>query len=183
VHVIPVLVDGATMPGRVALPGSLSALARRQAVTLGDTTWDTDVQRVIRDIEAQLGRPGISRRRWLMGAAGAAGLISLVALTTWWLGRPRLVAGAWRTAEGNVWFIRQSGIELIIEDTHYETHEVWRKGRGRIAGDTVQVDLAYTFQPGLTMGGKLTIDSDGQSMHGTLLEVPSGRAIQVSLRR
>ena len=183
VHVIPVLVDGATMPGSAALPDNLSALARHQAVTLGDATWDTDVQRVISDIEAQIGRAGIGRRRWLMWASGAAGLIALVGLTTWWFGRPRFVAGAWRSAEGNVWFIRQSGIELTIEDTHYDTHEVWRKGRGRIAGDMVQVDLAYTFQPGLTIGGKLTIDPDGQSMRGTLLEAPSGRAILLSLRR
>jgi hypothetical protein len=171
------------MPGSAALPASLSALARRQAVSLGDATWDADVQRLIGGIEQQLGRPGMNRRRWLIRSAGAAGLIAAVGLTTWWLARPRRVAGAWRSADGNAWFIRQSGAELTIEDTHRDTHEVWRKGRGRIAGNTVQVDLAYTFQPGATVGGQLIIDADGQSMQGTLIDAPSGRASQLSLRR
>ena len=183
VQVIPVLVDGASMPGSAALPDSLSALARRQAVSLGDATWDADVLRLIGGIEQQLGRPGMNRRRWLIRSAGAAGLIAAVGLTTWWLARPRRVAGAWRSADGNAWFIRQSGAELTIEDTHRDTHEVWRKGRGRIAGNTVQVDLAYTFQPGATVGGQLIIDADGQSMQGTLIDAPSGRASQLSLRR
>jgi len=183
IDVIPVLVEGATMPGTAALPRALSALARHQAVTLSDATWDTDVQRLIAGVEAQLGRPGRSRRRWVMLAAGAAGAIALVVLASWWRAWPRSVAGTWRSPEGDVWFIRQSGAELAVEDAHYETHEVWRKGRGRIAGDIMRVDLAYTFERGLTLSGELTIEADGQSMRGTLLEAPSGRAIHLSLRR
>jgi hypothetical protein len=46
VLVIPVLVEGVSMPTSLVLPESIRALSRRQAVTLRDETWDTDVDRV-----------------------------------------------------------------------------------------------------------------------------------------
>jgi len=43
VHVIPVLVDGARMPGEGELPGGLRALARRNACELTDARWEYDI--------------------------------------------------------------------------------------------------------------------------------------------
>jgi hypothetical protein len=44
VDVIPVLVDGARMPGEHELPAGLRALARRNACELTDSRWDYDVE-------------------------------------------------------------------------------------------------------------------------------------------
>jgi hypothetical protein len=44
--VIPVLTEGVTMPGTEQLPEELHTLARRQAVSLRDESWDQDVDRL-----------------------------------------------------------------------------------------------------------------------------------------
>jgi hypothetical protein len=46
VRVIPVLIEGATMPAPEALPENVRALARRHAVNLRDDAWDHDVDRL-----------------------------------------------------------------------------------------------------------------------------------------
>jgi hypothetical protein len=46
-QVIPVLVDGATMPAAHELPAPLQPLARRNAAVLRFETWNADVQRLI----------------------------------------------------------------------------------------------------------------------------------------
>jgi hypothetical protein len=46
VRVIPVLIEGATMPAPEALPEPLRPLARRHAVNLRDDAWDHDVDRL-----------------------------------------------------------------------------------------------------------------------------------------
>ncbi|MBI2799908.1 MAG: TIR domain-containing protein [Gammaproteobacteria bacterium] len=51
VPVIPVLVEGASMPRTEALPRALQPLTRFQAVALGDAHWDADVFDVIDAIE------------------------------------------------------------------------------------------------------------------------------------
>lgn len=47
VRVVPVLVEGAVMPGPADLPERLRGLTRRQAVELRDTRWDADVEDLI----------------------------------------------------------------------------------------------------------------------------------------
>lgn len=47
VRVVPVLVEGAAMPGTDDLPERLQGLTRRQAVELRDTRWDADVEDLI----------------------------------------------------------------------------------------------------------------------------------------
>jgi TIR domain len=46
VRVIPVLIEGATMPAPEALPENIRALARRHAMNLRDDAWDHDVDRL-----------------------------------------------------------------------------------------------------------------------------------------
>jgi predicted ATPase len=53
--VIPVLVQGATMPQAEELPEPLKALARRNALELTDARWAFDVGRLIETIERSLG--------------------------------------------------------------------------------------------------------------------------------
>ena len=47
VLVVPVLVEGASMPAATELPENIRPLARRHAVTVRDETWDADVDRLV----------------------------------------------------------------------------------------------------------------------------------------
>lgn len=53
VAVVPVLVEGATMPAAARLPASLAALARCQAVELSETRWRYDADRLIALLQAR----------------------------------------------------------------------------------------------------------------------------------
>ena len=55
--VVPVLVEGATMPSADELPDSIRALARRHAITLRDETWDTDMDRLASALGKACGEP------------------------------------------------------------------------------------------------------------------------------
>jgi len=47
VLVVPVLVEGTSMPAAADLPGDIRPLARRHAVSVRDETWDADVDRLV----------------------------------------------------------------------------------------------------------------------------------------
>lgn len=51
VRVLPVLVDGASLPQTSALPADLQALTRRQAIELRDARWDDDIERLVEGLE------------------------------------------------------------------------------------------------------------------------------------
>jgi len=80
-HVIPVLLPGATMPREADLPAPLQPLARRNAMTLGDTHWSADIERLVAGI-------GVTppRRTWAW-ALGAA-LLAAALVGGWCLLRP-----------------------------------------------------------------------------------------------
>ena len=79
VRVIPVLVQGALMPQPADLPDPLKPFADRNAISLNDEDWQSDVQRLVQAIRRALGAPetppvAVATRRlplWMM-AAGAA---------------------------------------------------------------------------------------------------------------
>jgi TIR domain len=75
--VVPVLLPGAEMPAQASLPPPLQALARRNALSLGDAHWDADMARLADSIG--LPKP---TARWPL-AAGAAVLAA--ALGGGWL--------------------------------------------------------------------------------------------------
>lgn len=58
-RVIPVLLKGATLPAAAALPPDLALLEKRQALSLRDEAWSSDVNRLIEAIGRpyQWGRP------------------------------------------------------------------------------------------------------------------------------
>lgn len=51
IRVIPVLVQGATMPSTSELPDDLVSLTRRNAFELHDTSWNDDVRRLVAALE------------------------------------------------------------------------------------------------------------------------------------
>ena len=62
VVVIPVLVDRAGMPTTEDLPEDLGLLARRNAIELSDSRWDTDIERLVRAIEAICNDPAVEAK-------------------------------------------------------------------------------------------------------------------------
>jgi peptidoglycan hydrolase-like protein with peptidoglycan-binding domain len=82
IPVVPVLLDGATVPREADLPADLKLLARRHAVELRHTRFGTDIDLIldaIRDVQ-----PGQGRRAWIIAAAAVLLVIGLGAY--WWLG-------------------------------------------------------------------------------------------------
>jgi hypothetical protein len=96
VRVIPVLIEGATMPAPETLPEPLRPLARRHAVHLRDDAWDHDVHRLVEVISGvttpfhprQTSRgPGASTtsllwRRLMVAAAAVVALGVVLLLVT-----------------------------------------------------------------------------------------------------
>ena len=73
-RIVPVLLPGASMPAEDELPEALKPLARRNAMTLNDTHWDADIQRLV----AAIGVPRM-RRVWPWAAGSALLAAALVA--------------------------------------------------------------------------------------------------------
>jgi WD40 repeat protein len=57
IRVVPVLVDGASMPAADTLPHEIVDFARHQAAELRDTRWDADVQGLISSLMPQTSSP------------------------------------------------------------------------------------------------------------------------------
>jgi hypothetical protein len=76
IPVVPVLVEGASLPPADELPDDMASLVLRQAVTLRDVSWHNDVNDLIRRLEGDH-RLATRRRRWPI--AVGAGLAAVVA--------------------------------------------------------------------------------------------------------
>lgn len=191
-RIIPALVDGAVMPRTDQLPEPLAALTRRQALMLADTNWNHDIARLCQAVGGQPDKPPSSgsgaasharaARRLALAAAGVAA-IGALGVATWLFVRPPDLSGQWRLADGSQWLVRQSGHAIQIEEVHYESREVWRKGTGRVAGDKLEVELSYVFQPDIKLVGALQRSRDGRSLSGVLIETPGGRRQGFDLQR
>jgi hypothetical protein len=79
VRVIPVLVEGASLPQRHELPEELQELTERQAIELRDTHWNDDIEALIAKLEpGAKPPPRASRTTRIAMTAGA--LLALAAL-------------------------------------------------------------------------------------------------------
>lgn len=76
--VVPVLVDGATLPSDDQLPDDIRALATRQAVSLRDTSWHEDVNALVRRLEGDTEDGSRSNRK----ALAVAGVVAIIAVVT-----------------------------------------------------------------------------------------------------
>jgi tetratricopeptide (TPR) repeat protein len=83
IRVIPVLVDGARMPKAGELPGSLKALARRQAVEVRQLHFGRDAEALLERINEALGGEFSWQRPWRLKAAVGAVAAVLLLLAGW----------------------------------------------------------------------------------------------------
>jgi TIR domain len=77
VLILPVLVDGASMPAETALPARIAALSRRQASDIRASSWDYDLQRIIATLTPVVRSRARRRVKVLALSVAAAGLIIL----------------------------------------------------------------------------------------------------------
>lgn len=203
VPVIPLLLEGATIPPATELPPELRPLLRHQALELSETRWDFDVGRLVAAIDRQLaettgsipvassGRGAsapVTRRLLWLGLAGL--VIAAGAGTAWQLARrtpplPR-VDGVWMLPSGSFWTVQQDGRRLTVDETHYLSGEVWRRGTGTVLEDgSLELELLPVFEPPerLRLALRLRPGPDGRSLSGESQDLVTGRRESLTLLR
>jgi len=114
-QVIPLLLDGATMPTPAQLPADLQPLARRNALELGNTRFDADIARLVAALRGTLGEAAPARRRLLLG--GGLALAALLAAVAVWLQRaPPVPPPPLRAAVNGTW---QAEVDYDWPGAHY----------------------------------------------------------------
>jgi hypothetical protein len=181
--VIPVLVRGARMPAESALPDDLKPLVRLQAIELSDTRWDYDVERLANVMRASTGGRLLRRRNSLLAGAGI--MLAAVAGTAGYFvyGKPLELSGQWMLSDGSFWVVLQDGRRLTIEETHYDSKQVWKRGAGTVDGRRVDFFLESIYGLPRRYEGMLTVASDTRSMSGVVRESNAERGAAVALTR
>jgi hypothetical protein len=72
-RVVPVLVEGTRMPATEELPETIQGLARRQAVSLRDESWDEDVKRFVTALDR---RSWVARYRLALAASAVVVVVA-----------------------------------------------------------------------------------------------------------
>lgn len=183
VQMIPVLVEGASMPAENALPQDLQPVARLQAIELSDSRWDYDVERLAKVIRELTGNKAAPRRKYLFAAA--AGLLLAIALFAGYrqLNHPPDLAGQWMMPNQSYWIVLQNGTQLTIEETHYESRQVWKRGAGSVTKNRVTFFLSTIYGPIQRYEGTLTLAQDARSMNGVIRESNSYQDTALTLTR
>ncbi|MDO9161004.1 MAG: toll/interleukin-1 receptor domain-containing protein [Methylococcaceae bacterium] len=167
--VLPVLVEGARMPSEEELPADIKALARRQALELSDSRWDYDCNRLVKAVEALIRKPFLIKH-WL-GVLTVVLLLSGLAGGIWFtLERPADVSGHWTLPSGSTWLVTQQGTDISIDEVHYQSKQVWKRGKGRIERKHLSFNLDLVFdQHGPHYSGEADISDDGKSIKGEIV--------------
>lgn len=182
IRVLPVLVGGARMPGIADLPSVLQPLARLQAFELSDARWSYDTDRILAALGAK--RPAPPGRRRVLRIAGVVLAIDAAAIGAWLLLRDRPdVGGAWRLPSGSTWVVARQGEAFAIEETHYESREVWKRGTGRLSGRTLEYELRYVFERDTRERGRVELSDDARVLRGEAEQLPGGRREPITLTR
>lgn len=182
--VLPVLVEGADMPPEEALPADLRALARLQGLELSDTRWDYDVERVANAIRRLTGGAPLRRSRRTLMVAGAGILIGALAAVAGYktLSRPADVSGRWDLPNGSFWIVVQNDRGLTIEETHYDSKQVWKRGHGTVHEDRVEFVLDLVYGVG-RYEGTLKLSRDGMTLSGEIRDAARATKGPLALTR
>lgn len=189
VTVFPILLQKASMPDAVELPESLRALARRQAIEISESRWRHDLLRLIHAIR----KAGVGRAIWLPDGRGliawlASGMfLTALAGLIWWIFSTPSVSdytGIWHLPNGSFWTVRKTGDGLTIDETHYESKQVWKHGSAQLDNVMLSAELKLVFDPRPhRYRYRLELSSDQQSLIGEVTDVASGRTSSVTLSR
>ncbi|MEO6410429.1 MAG: toll/interleukin-1 receptor domain-containing protein [Burkholderiaceae bacterium] len=144
-RVIPVLLDGTSMPDWQSLPPPLQGLATRQAVELGNTRFEADMQRLLGAVDGAFTAGGFATsraidRRWLFAALAGAVLVT--------------GSGAW-------WWLRRDGVPAVF------TPEPASALTARLAvNGTWQAEVVYDW-PNARYTERFEFGGDATSLHGS----------------
>ncbi len=174
VTVLPVLVENASIPDEQELPEALRQLARLQAIELSDSRWEYDIERLAGVLEAA----GIDKRSrtrlpaWFAPLAGAVFVFAVAAFVWCWQGSTAAIddyAGLWHMPNGSFWTVREKGGQLWVEETHYDSKQVWKRGPGKVDADrlAVELDLVFDREPFLYLH-RFRLSDDRQSLIGSV---------------
>jgi hypothetical protein len=191
--VLPVLVQGAQMPAERDLPEDLKPLARVQAVELSEGRWQYDTARLV-DTIARLAPTEAMRRRVRRVSRGlryllASALLAVAIASAWYALRPSPAAnleGVWTLPSGSFWTVSKESAQYRVEETHYESRQVWRRGSGSAkAGGLFIVDLDPVFEPPgrHRYHYELRPDAEGKMLVGTIHETVQGSEGSITLVR
>jgi len=172
--VVPVLVEGASMPTEQQLPEPLQQLARLQAIELSDSRWEYDIKRLSRVLEAA-GIRAEARTRlpaWFAPLAGAAVVFAIAAFVWCWQGSTAGIdayAGLWHMPNGSFWTVREKDGRLWVEETHHDSQQVWKRGPADIDADglSAELDLVFDREPFLYLH-RLRLSDDRQTLIGVV---------------
>ncbi len=186
--VIPVLVEGARMPDEQDLPEPLRRLARLQAIELSEQRWDYDMAQLVRILAAA----GVERRgsgalpRWVLPVIGVllVAMIAIAALCWWQSPAVERYTGLWYLPNGSFWTVREQEGGLWVDETHYESREVWRRGPAELDGEQLSAQLELVFdQRPFRYLHSLSLSSDGQILHGSVRRSDHDEASSLALTR
>ena len=172
-RILPVLVEGTRMPTGDDLPDDLRPLSRLQALELSDSRWEYDVKRLVQAIVALTGEEGTkpTRSRLLISLSVGIGVIALAAVLFLFIAGTKDVSGRWNLPNGSYWMVAQEGRRLSIEEVHYESKQVWKRGKGKIDRNTVAFSLDLVYSGLYQYEGELTLSADGSSLSGKIRDI------------
>jgi hypothetical protein len=189
IRIVPVMVQGAAIPVLDRLPESLRPMMRFQAHELSESRWNYDVGRLIETIDGgtnAVAAPTPTQRLKLALAVGTFAALAAIAVAAWLFLRPAAppdVSGLWHLPNGSFWIVVQDDRRLTIEETHYESREVWKRGTGELVDDSVDFELDLVFQEGYHFSGHLGLAGNGSVLTGTVVRQPDGRSEPLTLTR
>ena len=175
VTVVPVLMDGASMPTERELPQPLRQLARLQAIEVSDSRWEYDIERLVRVLEAagiHQAEAGARLPAWFAPLAGAVVVVAIAAFVWCWQASTASVddyAGLWHLPNGSFWTIRERDGQLWVEETHHDSRQVWKRGPGTFDSDGLAVELELVFgREPFRFLHRLSLSEDRQSLIGSV---------------
>jgi len=102
IHVVPVLVDGTSMPGESELPPSLAQLSRLNAVEVrSGASFEDDVSRLIRNALGESGRVHWLFGRWVPSLRSTFKTLLVLQLVSFWILPAQLI---WASIDPNMPF-------------------------------------------------------------------------------
>lgn len=172
--VVPVLVEGTSMPAETELPEPLRELARLQAIELSDSRWGYDIKRLAQVLETA-GIQAEARTklpRWFAPLAGAVVVFAIAAIVWCWQTSTATIdeyAGLWHLPNGAFWTVREKEGQLWVEETHQDSRQVWKRGAGKIDGGrlAVELDLIFDREPFVYLH-RLRLSDDGKTLIGSV---------------